>query len=532
MLGIQKKFCYLLEHGFIIPSSTAGLLPMARRILQVHPSDNVAVAVQPLSAGDHVTVNGTLVDLREDVPAGHKFSLTALEKGAPIKKYGYPIGSLTQAVAPGTHLHTENVQTRLSGKLEYAYRPNETERVNVGALANGQMPTFEGYRRGRGKVGTRNEIWIINTVGCVNTAARRIARRSEDLLADYPHIDGIHSFSHPYGCSQLGDDLVNTQKVLAGLIRHPNAGGVLVLGLGCENNQMEDLLEKAGDADRERIRFFNSQEVLDEVEEGLQAVQELAEQMKSDRRETCPITDLMIGLKCGGSDAFSGLTANPLVGRIADRLTGYGGTALLTEVPEMFGAEQLLMNRAADQETFQQVVQMINDFKDYFTGHGQPIYENPSPGNKEGGLTTLEDKSLGATQKGGQATVTQVLDYSERAEPKGGLALLYGPGNDGVSSTNMVAAGATVLLFTTGRGTPLGFPVPTLKIASNTFIAEKKPHWIDFNAGALLDSNISIDELTDQLFDLIAKTASGHQRAGNEVNGYREIAIWKEGVTL
>jgi altronate hydrolase len=505
---------------------------MARRFVKVHPSDNVGVAVRKLPAGERVEIEGEEIIIRSDVPAGHKFALEGLAAGDAVKKYGYSIGRVTEAVEPGTHLHTHNMETGLEGKLEYTYQPETVERVEVGTLANSEMPTFQGYRRSEGKVGTRNEIWIINTVGCVNTAARRISRQAEEFVADKAHVDGVHSFSHPYGCSQLGDDLVNTQKVLSGLIRHPNAGGVLVLGLGCENNQMDDLLAMAGDANENRLRFFNSQEVLDEVEEGKKAVAELAELMEADQRETCPITDLVLGLKCGGSDGFSGLSANPLVGRIADRLTGYGGTALLTEVPEMFGAEQLLMNRAADEPTFERVVQMINDFKDYFTGHDQPIYENPSPGNKEGGLTTLEDKSLGATQKGGQATVTQVLDYSDRAAPRGGLALLYGPGNDGVSSTNMVAAGATVLLFTTGRGTPLGFPVPTLKISSNTEIAEKKPHWIDFNAGALLDGEATMEEMTDQLFEMIVETASGRHRANNEENDYREIAIWKEGVTL
>ena len=388
-----------------------------------------------------------------------------------------------------------------------------------------------GYRRPNGRVGTRNEVWILNTVGCVNHAAERIAREGAALFQG--RIDGVYSFSHPYGCGQLGDDLRNTQRALAGLLRHPNAGGVLVLGLGCENNQMDALLELAGNVDRDRLRFFNSQDVTDEVDAGLEALAQLVAAMTDDRREECPASDLILGHKCGGSDGLSGITANPLVGRIADRVTALGGGVILTEVPEMFGAERLLMNRAVDETVFRQIVTLINDFKAYFIRHGQPIYENPSPGNVAGGLTTLEEKSLGAIQKGGQATVTQVLRYgAPAATGAGGLALLESPGNDGVSSTALVASGATVLLFTTGRGTPLGFPVPTLKISSNTAIAEKKPHWIDLNAGAFLDGTATMDQLADDLFALILDVASGRALANNEKHGYREIAIWKEGVTL
>jgi altronate hydrolase len=387
-----------------------------------------------------------------------------------------------------------------------------------------------GYRRANGRVGTRNEVWVLNTVGCVNFAAEGIARISAERFRGV--IDGVHAFGHPFGCSQLGDDLKNTQRILAGLMRHPNAGGVLVLGLGCENNQMESLLKIAGpDVDLQRLRFFNSQDVIDERDEGLDAVAQLVARMESDRRVECPASDLVLGHKCGGSDGFSGISANPLVGRIADRLTALGGGVVLTEVPEMFGAEQMLMRRAADEGVFRDIVSMINDFKQYFLRHGQPIDENPSPGNKAGGLTTLEEKSLGAIQKGGQATVTRVLRYGDKATT-GGLSLLEAPGNDGVSSTAMTASGATVLLFTTGRGTPLGFPVPTIKISSNSDIAAKKPHWIDFNAGALLDGTATPEQLADELFAYVLDVASGRALTNNEKHGYREIAIWKEGVTL
>lgn len=495
--------------------------PLAVRI---HPDDNVAVAVGPLHEGTELAVDGVRVVLAEDIPAGHKLALVPLAAGDAVRKYGFVIGEATAHVAAGTWVHSQNLRTRLSGTLDYRYQP---------AARNGSasidIPVFQGYRRANGRVGTRNEVWIVNTVGCVNTAAERIARIATERFAG--RVEGVHAFSHPYGCSQLGDDLRNTQKVLAGLLRHPNAGGVLVLGLGCENNQMDELLALAGDVDRERLRFFNTQDVVDEVEEGVDAVGELVARMQGDVRADCPASELILGHKCGGSDGFSGITANPLVGRIADRLTAMGGGVILTEVPEMFGAEQVLMNRAADEGVFGDVVAMVNDFKDYFLRHGQPVYENPSPGNKAGGLTTLEEKSLGAIQKGGAAAVSRVLRYGEPART-GGLSLLEAPGNDGVSSTAMVASGATVLLFTTGRGTPLGFPVPTVKISSNSHIAEKKPHWIDFNAGALLDGAATLDGLADELFARVLDVASGRVLTNNEKHGYREIAIWKEGVTL
>jgi altronate hydrolase len=499
--------------------------------VRIHEDDNVAVAIRPLAAGERVDVDGASVTVREPVAAGHKVALRALDAGESVVKYGFPIGAVTAPVPAGGWVHSHNLKTRLEGMHEYAYSPVAPQRTPQAA-----MPTFEGYRRADGRVGTRNEVWILNTVGCVNFVAEGIAKGANAMLASAASggaepTDGVHAFGHPFGCSQLGDDLQHTQAVLAGLLRNPNAGGVLVLGLGCENNQMDALLARAGDVDRSRIRFFNSQDVMDERESGLAAVGELLERMKDDRRVTVPASELVIGHKCGGSDGFSGISANAVVGRVADRLSALSGGVLLTEVPEMFGAEQLLMNRATSEPVFEQLVAMINDFKAYFIRHGQSIYENPSPGNKAGGLTTLEEKSLGAIQKGGQAPVTRVLRYGEPARP-GGLSLLEAPGNDGVSCTAMVASGATVLLFTTGRGTPLGFPVPTIKISSNSEIAAKKPHWIDFNAGALLDGTRDMDSLADELFAYVLDIASGRKRTNNETQGYREIAIWKDGVTL
>lgn len=502
------------------------------RLIRIHANDNVAISVQALAAGSVVTFDGQPITVEQDVPAGHKVALTRIAAGQPVVKYGFAIGRALTDLQPGSWVHSDALQTQLTGELSYRFAPRAPR-----AVAEHSMPTFMGYRRRNGRVGTRNEIWIINTVGCVNHAAERIAKLAADRFAAQAgerfrgRIDGIHSFSHPYGCSQLGDDLHNTQAALAGMLRHPNAGGVLVLGLGCENNQMSSLLAQAGDVDGDRLRFFNTQEVIDEVEEGLAAIESLVAVMESDRREECPVSDLVLGMKCGGSDGFSGITANPLVGRIADRLTELEGSVLLTEVPEMFGAEQILMERAADERVFDDIVAMINGFKEYFTRHNQPIYENPSPGNKAGGLTTLEEKSLGAIQKGGQAMVTDVLRYGQPVRAPG-LALLEAPGNDGVSSTAMVASGATILLFTTGRGTPLGFPVPTVKISSNSEIAQRKPHWIDFNAGELLDGSADMSALSERLFAYILDVASGRVLTNNEKHGYREIAIWKEGVTL
>ena len=492
--------------------------------IRVAEGDNVAVALRPIAAGERISVGGHVVTARQDVTPGHKIALADVTVDEQIVKYGVPIGLASASIAAGDWVHSHNLRTALSGMLDYAYSP-----VNQQPATSNQQPQFMGYRRANGRVGTRNELWVLNTVGCVNHAAERIAKQAAERYAG--RVDGIHAFAHPYGCSQLGDDLKNTQAVLAGLMRHPNAGGVLILGLGCENNQLDELMRLAGPIDRDRIAFFNTQDVIDELEEGTGAVAKLIERVASDRRTECPVSDLVLGHKCGGSDGFSGISANALLGRIADRLTSYGGSVLLTEVPEMFGAEQQLMNRAVSEPVFRDIVTMINDFKAYFLRHGQPIYENPSPGNKAGGLTTLEEKSLGAIQKGGRAPVSRVLRYGEALADKG-LSLLESPGNDGVSSTAMTVSGATLLLFTTGRGPPLGFPVPTLKVSSNSEIAAKKPHWIDFNAGALLDGTKTMAQLEDDLFAMILAVASGAQLANNEKNGYREIAIWKEGVTL
>ncbi|MDP5188312.1 UxaA family hydrolase [Rheinheimera baltica] len=495
------------------------------KVLQVHPRDNVVVALQPLEQGVALPVPFAALNAQQAVPAGHKVALIDIAKGEPVIKYGFAIGAATKDIRAGEHIHSHNLATLLRGQVNYRFDGCQAQPL---AFPDGLPREFMGYRRANGKVGTRNELWIINTVGCVNRAAMRVAEQARKLYGD--EIDGIHAFTHPFGCSQLGDDLDHTRRLLAGLIQHPNAGAVLVMGLGCENNQLSKLLAASPGVDLSRIRSFNAQQVEDEIEQGLAAVEELIAQMRSDKRTPCPISDLVVGMKCGGSDGLSGLTANPLVGRMADLVAAGSGKVILTETPEMFGAEQVFMARAQNEQVFGDIVSLVNDFKQYFIDNKQPVYENPSPGNKDGGLTTLEEKSLGAIQKGGSAVVNQVIRYGDTASLSG-LTLLEGPGNDAVSSTALTAAGATLLLFTTGRGTPLGFPAPTVKISSNSSLAARKPQWIDFDAGGLLKKDQNAEQFSYDFFRYLIDVASG-KLTRNEVSDNREIAIWKNGVTL
>jgi len=444
---------------------------------------------------------------------GHKYALCDIKKGENIIKYGFPIGHATEDIAKGEHVHSHNVKTNLSEKLEYTYCPNRRQ-----LTCSASDKTFLGYLRDDGNVGIRNDIWIINTVGCVNKVAEELAT-----------LTGAKHFPHPFGCSQLGDDQSVTQKILSGMIHHPNAGGILVLGLGCENNNIDEMKKVIGDVNPKHVKFLVTQNVDDEIEEGVRLINELKEHAAKAVRTDIPISKLKVGLKCGGSDGFSGITANPLVGRFSDLLIASGGTTVLTEVPEMFGAETLLMERAENEHVFDKTVALINNFKDYFTRHNQVIYENPSPGNKAGGITTLEEKSLGCVQKGGNATVVDVLDYGDRLT-KSGLNLLNGPGNDIVAITNLMAAGVHMILFTTGRGTPVGSAVPTVKIATNQNLFDHKTRWMDFNAAPLL-SGTSMEELSEMLLDYCIEVANGKQTK-NEEHGYEEISIFKDGVTL
>jgi altronate hydrolase len=498
-----------------------GWSDLLKRALQVQDSDTVATMLDDATAGEVISIGTRQLVARADVARGHKIAIDAIPAGEPITKFGASIGRATCAIVPGDHVHTHNLCTALTGELDYRYARE------VARPAASKAPgTFQGFRRPDGRVGTRNEIWVLPTVGCVARTAQRIA-----TAADARHrglIDGVHAFTHPHGCSQLGDDLGGTTRILAALANHPNAGGVLIVGLGCEENQLDLVLAELPPERRPFVRTLSAQAADDELEAGASLVAELVEQAAQARRAPVGLDALALGVKCGGSDGFSGLTANPLVGRLSDRVSDAGGRVVLTEIPEIFGAEQLLMNRARDAEVFDGIVGLVNGFKRYFLEHGQAVSENPSPGNVAGGITTLEEKSLGAVQKGGGAVITDVLPYAGQVRMPG-LTLLEAPGNDAVSSTALVAAGATAILFTTGRGTPMGFPVPTVKIASNSGLAARKAGWIDFDAGKVLDDGF--DAAADALLARVLAIASGDLTAA-ECNGEREIAIWKRGVTL
>ena len=490
-------------------------------LVRITPQDAVAVALRPVKAGETVSWGEGTLTLKEDIPMGHKAALRDIRKGEAVIKYGYPIGEATEEIPEGTHVHTHNLRTLLSGEKEYEWHPMHPQ------TRKAEPAVFQGYPREKGRPGIRNELWILPTVGCVNDVAKALVQRAQKLAGG--SVEGVYAFPHPYGCSQLGEDQENTRKVLADLATHPNAGGVLVLGLGCENSGIAQIKPYMGDYDESRVRFLICQEVEDELEAGMKLLEELAERMQKDRREPCSADQLVIGMKCGGSDGLSGITANPTIGVFSDLLTGMGGTTILTEVPEMFGAETILMNRCESTELFEKTVRLINDFKRYFEASHMPVYENPSPGNKAGGITTLEDKALGCTQKSGSSPVKGVLSYGEKVTAAG-LNLLSAPGNDLVASTALAVSGAQMVLFSTGRGTPFGCPVPTVKIASNSPLARRKKNWIDFNAGRLLEG-MTLEELGAELMQTVLETASG-KITRNEENGFHDLAIFKQGVTL
>ena len=499
--------------------------------IRINPADNVAVALHPLAKGTVASFSeapALSVELIEDIPQGHKFTLRDMADGENVIKYGYPIGHLTRAAAAGSHIDHNCIKTNLSGLLEYKYEPlprvAAVSETGSHEASKGQF-TFRGYRRADGQVGVRNQIWIIPTVGCVNGACQTLAERFRTETGFE-----VFAFTHNYGCSQLGPDHENTRTILADMIHHPNAGGVLVVGLGCENNQMSAFRELVGEVDENRVKFFEIQKIQgDEIEYGLERLREISSACKDDKREDVPVSELRVGLKCGGSDGLSGITANPLLGRFSDWIVSQGGTTVLIEVPEMFGAETILMNRCANEGLFNETVDLINNFKSYFIKNEMPVYENPSPGNKAGGISTLEEKSLGCTQKSGSSPVRGVLEYGQRLRQKG-LNLLSAPGNDLVASTALAACGCQIVLFTTGRGTPFGTFVPTMKISTNSELASRKPGWIDFNAGVIVEDS-SMEETAARFRDFVLAAASG-EPVNNERNGWREIAIFKSGVTL
>lgn len=491
------------------------------KLIHIHPDDNVAVALSDIRRSESVTADGVTVMSADDIQRGHKIALRDIPEGGKIIKYGYPIGHASRSIKAGEWVHVHNVKTDLSEKSDYRYVPN------FKPLQPLEPAQFQGYRRADGRAAIRNELWVIPTVGCVNSVAQRLVRENQHLVTG--SVEGLYTFPHPFGCSQMGDDHAQTRRLLAALTRHPNAGGVLVLGLGCENLTMEQFKEELGEWDDQRVKFLVCQDVADEHEAGSALLQQLAEYAGQFRREAIPASELVVGMKCGGSDGLSGITANPTVGRFSDLLTSMGGSTILTEVPEMFGAEGILMERCQDESVFQKAADMINGFKHYFASHGQVVYENPSPGNKAGGITTLEDKSCGCVQKGGSAPVVDVLPYGGQVKTKG-LNMLSGPGNDLVSATALTAAGAHLILFTTGRGTPFGAPAPTVKISTNTALYEKKRGWIDFNAGTVAEGE-PLDAAGRRLLDHVLHVAGG-ERTCTERHGFREISIFKDGVVL
>ncbi len=494
-----------------------------KRYLRINEADDVAIALDDLTAGEVIEVGGCSVTLAENIDKGHKVALKDIAEGENVIKYGYPIGHATRPIKQGEWIHSHNIRTNLSDEIEYTYEPKIAPKIHPA-----DERKVMGYERKNGDMGIRNELWIIPTVGCVNGQAEAIAKRIREE-EDCSHLDDVRVYTHPYGCSQLGDDHRNTRKALAAMVHHPNAGAILVLGLGCENNQVSEFKKEIGTWDEERVKFIVAQEVDDEVEEGVKVCRELVAITRSDKRTPQPLSKLKIGLKCGGSDGFSGITANPLVGLFSDWLISQGGTTILTEVPEMFGAETILMDRAENKAIFDETVCLINDFKNYFKSYNQPIYENPSPGNKKGGITTLEEKSLGCVQKGGAGTVVDVLSYTDPVV-KQGLNLLQAPGNDLVASSALALSGCQMVLFTTGRGTPFGSFVPTMKISTNTRLYEFKKGWIDFNAGTLVEDE-EPEALLARFVDKILATANG-ELLKHEITGFKEVAIFKTGVTL
>ncbi|NLF32438.1 MAG: altronate dehydratase, partial [Planctomycetes bacterium] len=491
-------------------------------VIRIHPADNVAVAVEAIEAAGEVRAGGATVTAVEAIPPGHKVAMAPVAAGDPVVKYGYPIGHATAAIAPGAHVHTHNVATNLAGRTALKYAP-----ASPADLPTPSATTFEGFLRGDGRVGIRNEIWIVPTVGCVNGVAEALAAAARQRFAD-AGIDGVYAFTHPLGCSQVGEDHRRTQRILAGLVHHPNAAGVLVLGLGCEENHLASFAEVLGPADPARVAMVNSQDVDDEIAEGLRRLDPIVRRAAAMRRQSVPLSSLCIALKCGGSDGFSGITANPLVGAVADRIVAAGGSALLTEVPEMFGAEAPLLGRCAGPEVFDAALRMINDFRAWFVAHGVSVDKNPSPGNRAGGITTLEEKSLGCVTKGGRGPITDVLTYGQRVR-RPGVSLVDGPGDDMVAVTTLAAAGAHLVLFTTGRGTPLSGPAPTIKVATNARLAAAKGRWIDFDAAPILAGE-PIDTLADALLADVLAVAGG-RRTANERSGIRQIAIFTDGVT-
>lgn len=454
---------------------------------------------------------GVCLTETDNIPAGHKVALCDINKDDFVIKYGQIIGRATQFIPKGSWVHSHNLRSHLDEKMEYEYNYKAfNPEIKAG--------TFLGYKRDKGRAGIRNEIYIIPTVGCVNNVCMRVEKLCQKYVKG--SIDGIFALTHQFGCSQLGEDNDNIKKLLCSVALNPNASYVLFVGLGCENNGLDGIKEYLKPFNRDNIAYFNCQEVEDDVSYAVDIIKGFADKVKDLKREEVSLKELCIGLKCGGSDGYSGLTANPLVGTITDKFVSLGASAILTEVPEMFGAEQLLMNKCKDKQVFVKYKEMIENFKAYYTDNGFPVYENPSPGNKKGGITTLEEKSLGCVEKAGSTEIVDVLEYGELVT-KSGVSVLNAPGNDLIASTALAASGCQIVLFTTGRGTPFSTFVPTMKIATNDRLSNFKSNWIDFNAFSMN---------AEGLFDIIMSTVNGVYKCKNE--DQREIAFYKTGVTL
>ncbi len=504
---------------------------MDKNYIQIREEDNVIIALSPLKKGETININNDEFTLLEDINLGHKIAIKDIKAGSNIIKYGYPIGKAKVDIKKATHVHTQNVVTNLSEQIEYSYDKEKAIKLKEVWENENKVDDdifINAYVRENGDIAIRNDIWIVPTVGCVNKIASTLEVWAQEKIKD-TNIDKVLALTHPYGCSQMGDDHENTKKILADLVKHPHAGGVLVIGLGCENNTIDKFKEEIGTYNSDRVKFLIAQESDDEIRDAQNLLLQLIDYAKTSKREKVSISKLKIGMKCGGSDGLSGISANPLVGLVCDKLAAYKSSVILTEVPEMFGAEQILMDRCVNEKVFEDCVNLINNFKQYYIDNNQVVYENPSPGNKEGGITTLEDKSLGCVQKGGKAPIEGVLNYGDLID-QSGLLLLNGPGNDIVSTTNMSASGVNLILFTTGRGTPLGSVVPTVKIATNHQLAVNKKNWIDFDASQILNEDKNI--VRDRLIDYIITLANGDIKTKNETNNYNEIAIFKNGVTL
>lgn len=496
--------------------------------IKLYPQDTVALATSELKKGQTVTVDGETITLLDDIPNAHKIALKDFETGEAVRKYDNIIGYASKPIKKGEWIHSHNEVTGLGKSKEYTYDFNP-----ISIFPGESDKTFMGYDRADGGAGIRNHLAIISTVFCANGPLRKLARMAEAKYPATENFDGIIAFDQEFGCSQTGKDLVTTCKIIAGIAKNANFGGVLLVSNGCEMAIPSVLEQYMGDYDKKRIRTLTLQEVEDEFTAGMELIDEIMEEMKDDKRTPININRLHIAMNCGGSDGYSGITANTLLGTLCDTLVKEGAIMNMTEVPEMMGAEHILMNRAADKSIFDDIVKMMYDYDAYFARYGEKAADNPTQGNKAGGLTTLEEKSLGCIQKGGHCAVMEVLEYGERAT-KNGFVLVSGPGNDLAGVSGQIAAGAVLTIFTTGRGTPCGFAGPTFRLASNTALATRKSNWIDYDAGRLLTAKTpeEVEALNKELYDAIMATVNGQYRTRTEENGYYILGALKDGVTL